>query len=113
MQTERSNQSWEKYRRTKLRFGTKNGQQWSVSVSTYYKRLSVLKSELIEKSEKQTIVPVSVSAAIADANNTVIVKTSKPCGNTIMIRKNGIEIELPQDVSESMLMSVLRGLQEC
>ena len=84
-----------------------------IKISTYYKRLSVLKSELIEKSEKQTIVPVSVSAAIADANNTVIVKTSKSCGNTIMIRKNGIEIELPQDVSESMLMSVLRGMQEC
>ena len=31
-----------------------------INVSTYYKRLNVLRTELIEGSEKQSIVPVSV-----------------------------------------------------
>ena len=32
---------------------------------------------------------------------------------SLYIRKNEIEIELPQDVSESMLLTLLRGLGEC
>ena len=39
-------------------------QENGIKVSTYYKRLSVLRNELIEGSEKQSIVPVSVSSAI-------------------------------------------------
>ena len=30
-----------------------------------------------------------------------------------MIRKNGIDIELPQEISEQMLLTLLRGLREC
>ena len=36
-----------------------------------------------------------------------------PVCEKVMIRKNGIEIELPQDVSEQMLLTLLRGLREC
>lgn len=34
-----------------------------IKVSTYYKRLYVLRTELIEGNEKQSIVPVSISAS--------------------------------------------------
>jgi hypothetical protein len=30
-----------------------------------------------------------------------------------MIRKEGIEIELPQETSEEMIMALLRGLRQC
>ena len=61
-----------------------------IKVSTYYKRLSVLRTELIEGNEKQSIVPVSISAAITNANNIVTENAAKPSEDKIMIRKNGI-----------------------
>ena len=39
-------------------------QENGIKVSTYYKRLNVLRNELIEGNEKQSIVPVSVSSAV-------------------------------------------------
>ncbi len=47
----------------------------------------------------------AVRTDTATANSSVCEK--------VMIRKNGIEIELPQEVSEKMLLILLRGLQEC
>ena len=49
----------------------------SIKVSPYYKRLNVLRSELIEGNEKQSIVPVSVSAAITNADNNVTENAAK------------------------------------
>ena len=31
----------------------------------------------------------------------------------VIIRKDGMEIELPQDTPEQMLLTLLRGLREC
>lgn len=76
-----------------------------INVSTYYKRLNVLRSELIDETEKQSIVPVSVSAAIANAEKSSVDK--------IIMRKDGIEIELPQDISEDTILALLRGLKQC
>ena len=86
-----------------------------INVSTYYKRLNVIRTELIEESENQSIVPVSVSAAVSDASNSVIADAVKECSceDKIMIRKNGIEIELPQNISGDIVLALLRGLSQC
>ena len=86
-----------------------------INISTYYKRLYVVRSELIEESENQHIVPVSVSAAVSDASNSVIADTVKECSceDKIMIRRNGIEIELPQNISGDIVLALLRGRSQC
>ena len=85
----------------------------SINVSTYYKRLNVLRSELIDETEKQSIVPVSVSAAITEEADTVIPKAAISSRDKIIIRKNGIEIELPQSISEGTVLLLLKGLKQC
>ena len=77
----------------------------SINVSTYYKRLNVLRSELIDETEKQSIVPVSVSAAIANAE--------KSSEDKIIMRKDGIEITLPKNISEDTIFVLLKGLKQC
>lgn len=86
-----------------------------INISTYYKRLNVIRTELIEGSENQSIVPVSVSAAVSDASNSVIADAVKECSceDKIMMRKNGIEIELPQNISGDIVLALLRGLSQC
>ncbi len=97
----------------------KNVEEWcnenGINISTYYKRLNVIRNELIEESENQSIVPVSVSAAVSDASNSVIVDAVKECSceDKIMMRKNGIEIELPQNISGDIVLALLRGLSQC
>lgn len=86
-----------------------------INISTYYKRLNVIRTELIEGNENQSIVPVSVSAAVSDASNSVIADAVKECSceDKIMIRKNGIEIELPLNISGDIVLALLRGLSQC
>ena len=97
----------------------KNVEEWcnenGINISTYYKRLNVIRTELIEGSENQSIVPVSVSAAVSDASNSVIANAVKECSceEKIMMRKNGIEIELPQNISGDIVLALLRGLSQC
>ena len=97
----------------------KNVEEWcnenGINISTYYKRLNVIRTELIEESENQSIVPVSVSAAVSDASNSVIANAVKECSceDKIMMRKNGIEIELPQNISGDIVLALLRGLSQC
>ena len=97
----------------------KNVEEWcnenGINISTYYKRLNVIRTELIEESENQSIVPVSVSAAVSDASNSVIADAVKECSceDKIMIRRNGIEIELPQNISGDIVLALLRGLSQC
>ena len=72
--------------------------------------------------DQQQIVPVSVScevSGITAANQDInIDRAISPAIVTddvknIMIRKEGIEIELPQETSEEMIMALLRGLRQC
>lgn len=91
-------------------------QENGIKVSTYYRRLNVLRNELVEGSEKQSIVPVSVSSAVTDANDMVIpnaVKLHSSSKDKIIMRKNGMEIELPQSTSEDTILVLLRGLKQC
>ena len=88
-------------------------QEKGINVSTYYKRLSVLRTELIDEAEKQSIVPVSVSAAIANEADTAIPNAAGSSEDKIIIRKNGIEITLPKNISEDTIFVLLKGLKQC
>ena len=85
----------------------------SINVSTYYKRLNVLRSELIDDAEKQSIVPVSVSTAIANETDTVIPNAARSSEDKIIMRKDGIEITLPKSISEDTIFVLLKGLKQC
>ncbi|WP_028514726.1 IS66 family insertion sequence element accessory protein TnpA [Ruminococcus flavefaciens] len=84
-----------------------------ISCNTYYRRLRVVRTALIEQTTNtiQPIVPLSSSAALQRSEPETIQPI--PVCEKVMIRKNGIEIELPQEVSETMLLTLLRGLREC
>lgn len=84
-----------------------------INVSTYYKRLNVLRSELIDEAEKQSIVPVSVSTAIANEADTAIPNAARSSEDKIIMRKDGIEITLPKSISEDTIFALLKGLKQC
>ena len=87
-----------------------------ISSNTYYRRLRVVRAEMLEQTVNtmQQIVPLSMSAALQRSKPEEAIQSPPiPVCEKVMIRKNGIEIELPQDVSEQMLLTLLRGLREC
>ena len=85
-----------------------------VNLNTFYGRVSALKRERLKQSGQQTqeIVPLSVIQESGTTNSETVVPKVRPKEN-IVIRKNGIEIILPPDVSENMIYSLLRGLKQC
>ena len=86
-----------------------------MNLNTFYGRVSALKRERLKQSGQQTqeIVPLSVIQESGTTNSaTVVVPKVRPKEN-IVIRKNGIEIILPPDVSENMVYLLLRGLKQC
>ena len=85
-----------------------------VNLNTFYGRVSALKRERLKQSGQQTqeIVPLSVIQESDTTNSETVVPRGHPQEN-IVIRKNGIEIILPPDVSENMVYSLLRGLKQC
>lgn len=87
--------------------------QNGIKVCTYYKRLQALRTELIEETEKQTIVPVSINGSLC--KDTALCSGAAITGSTsnVIIRKNGIEIELPQNISEDTVLALLRGISQC
>lgn len=86
-----------------------------ISCNTYYRRLRAVRTELLEQTEQtmQQIVPLSISAALQRSEPNSVQSQPMLVCEKVMIRKKGIEIELPQDVSEQMLLTLLRGLREC
>ena len=95
-----------------------------IKPDTYYHHLRVLREEMLKKcsEDSQQIVPVSVSCEvneITSANQDInIDRAISPAivqddVKNIMIRKDGIEIELSQETSEEMIMALLRGLRKC
>ena len=85
-----------------------------VNLNTFYARISALKKDKLKQSVQQTqeIVPLSVIQESGTTNSETVVPKVRPKEN-IIIRKNGIEIILPPDVSENMIYSLLRGLKQC
>ena len=86
-----------------------------ISCNTYYRRLRVVRTAMLEQTANsiQPIVPLSSSAALQQSEPKTIQPPPIPVCEKVMIRKNGIEIELPQEVSGTMLLTLLRGLREC
>lgn len=89
-----------------------------ISPSTYYNRLRAVREEMLSRQPKiHEIVPVSVSAELTENSEVPAAKSSfsdKPKSTEkIIIRKNGIEIEIPCDADENLFTVMLRGLKEC
>ena len=92
--------------------------QNGVNVYTYYRRLRTLREELLETKDTAApqIVPISISNEIS--GTALIEQTPKSplvpiADSKVIMRRDGIEIELPQDISEKTLLVLLRGLKEC
>ena len=85
-----------------------------VNLNTFYARISALKKDKLKQSVQQTqeIIPLSVIQESGTTNSETVVPKVRPQEH-IVIRKNGIEIILPPDVSENMIYSLLRGLKQC
>ena len=85
-----------------------------ISTNTYYRRLRAVRNALLEKSE-QAIVPLSIAAESMELETNPIVTPLVPVKkqDKVIIRKDGMEIELPHDTPEQMLLTLLRGLREC
>lgn len=84
-----------------------------IRLSTYYSRLKTVREEtLARQPELHSIVPVSVStelsAPVSDISSDTYGHSEK-----IVIRKNGVEIELPCNANERVITAMLRGLKEC
>ena len=92
--------------------------QNGVNVYTYYRRLRKLREELLGSKDTDTpqIVPISISNEISGTALIDQTPESTPVpmpGSKVIMRRDGIEIELPQDISEKTLLVLLRGLKEC
>ena len=71
----------------------------------------------------QQIVPLSVSQSVtcttAAVQTQCIASGSEPekaepaFAQKVIVRKDGIEVEMPPDISEEILLTLLKGLKEC
>ena len=75
---------------------------------TYYSRLKKLRTEVLEQAEQHSIVPVSVSEEISTVS-----EQAKPESGTVVMRKNGLEVELPESMETEKLLVLMRGMLEC
>ena len=90
-----------------------------ISQHTYYSRLNVVRKELLKRAglPLQQIVPLSVSQSVTCT--TAAVDSAEPgkpepaVPQKMIVRKDGIEVEMPADISERLLLTLLRGLKEC
>ena len=91
-----------------------------ISQHTYYSRLNVVRKELLKRAG---IVPLSVSQSVtcttAAVQTQCIASGAEPekvepaVPQKVIVRKDGIEVEMPPDISEEFLLTLLRGLKEC
>lgn len=96
-----------------------------ISQHTYYARLNVVRKELLKRAELplQQIVPLSVSQSVTCttatlktqciASGTEPEKAEPAFAQKVIVRKDGIEVEMPPDIFEELLLTLLRGLKEC
>ena len=92
-----------------------------ISQHTYYSRLNVVRKELLKRAELplQQIVPLSVSQSVAAMQTQCVADSAEPgkpepaVPQKMIVRKDGIEVEMPADISERLLLTLLRGLKEC
>ena len=75
---------------------------------TYYSRLKKLRTEVPEQAEQQSIVPGSESERISTVS-----EQEKPGNGRVVIRSNGLEVELPESMETEKLLVLLRGMLQC
>lgn len=85
-----------------------------ISINTYYRRMRAVRTALMTESQ-QAIVPLSIAADAAELEINPIIMPNTPVQkqDKVIIRKEGIEIELPQDAPEQTFLALLRGLKQC
>ena len=83
--------------------------------TTYYRRLRIVREEYLQNAGNSVhqIVSVGVSNEIAGAISNQTSSAKPDSQDKVVMRKGGIEIELPQSISQSTLPAVLRGLGKC
>ena len=83
--------------------------------TTYYRRLRIVREEYLQNTGNSVhqIVSVGVSNEIAGAISNQTSSAKPDSQDKVVMRKGGIEIELPQNISQDTLLAVLRGLGEC
>ena len=88
-----------------------------LNTNTYYNRLRVIREEILARSESevQEIVPVSISREISvnETENTSSPTARDSDRDKAIIRRGDIEIELPEKITQDMVLMFLRGLKEC
>ena len=79
-----------------------------LNTNTYYNRLRVIREEILalSESEVQEIVPVSISKeiSVSDTENTASSTASVSERDKAVIRKGDIEIELPEKITQDMVL---------
>jgi hypothetical protein len=91
-------------------------QSKGLSYNTYYRRLRAVRLDLLKQADSpmQKIVPISVSNELCEAPSPVVPQPAAlNSSGSVVMRKDGIEIELPQDISEDTILALLRGLKQC
>ena len=91
-------------------------QMKGINCNTYYRQLRIVRNEFLECSEAplREIVPLSiVTTPTADEVPVAAKKSPDHKSEKVFIRKNGIEIELPQSTEDHTLLALLRELQQC
>ena len=85
----------------------------------------MVRKELLKRADfpLQQIVPLSVSQSVTCTTATVQTqcvaggaeheKAEPADPQKMIVRKDGIEVEMPTDISEGLLLTLLRGLKEC
>lgn len=83
--------------------------------TTYYRRLRIIREDHLQNAGNSVhqIVPVGVSSEIARTISNQTSSAKPDNQEKIVMRKGGVEIELPQSISQDALLAVLRGLGEC
>ena len=86
---------------------------------TYYSRLNVVRKELLKRAglPLQQIVPLSVSQSVtcttAAVQTQCVADSAEPgkpepaVAQKVIVRKDGIEVEMPPDISEEFLLTLL------
>lgn len=79
-----------------------------INMYTYYSRLKKLRTEVLEQAEVQNIVPVSIAEEISTVS-----EAGKCESGTVVMRKKGLEVEIPESIGTEKMLVLLRGLLEC
>ena len=76
----------------------------------FYAERSTL-SQIITKAQQLPLADTMKTQCIT--SGTEPEKAEPAFAQKVIVRKDGIEVEMPPDISEELLLTLLRGLKEC